>query len=150
MIYRYGIFKVPWLFHDFWWFFKVPWLSMTFPENFTFPGFPDPVGTLIGNELAPNRHLTNTWTSDEPVYWFIHASPCINYLISPGQNGCHFADDIFNFIFMNEKLCILIRISLKFAPKGPVDNKSALVQAWCRTDDKPLCEPMLAEFTNAY
>ena len=33
-------------FHDFWWFFKVPWLSMTFPEFF-FPGFPDPVGTLI-------------------------------------------------------------------------------------------------------
>ena len=33
-------------FHDFRWFFKVPWLSMTFPENFSFPGFPDPVGTL--------------------------------------------------------------------------------------------------------
>ena len=39
----------------------------------------------------------------------------------------HFAD-IFKCIFMNEKLCILVRISLKFVPKGPIDNKSALVQ----------------------
>ena len=31
------------------------------------------------------------------------------------------------FIFMNEKLRILVLISLKFVPKGPIDNKSALV-----------------------
>ena len=33
---------------------------------------------------------------------------------------------------MNEKSCILIRISPKFVSKGPIDNKSALVQvmAW--------------------
>ena len=37
------------------------------------------------------------------------------------------ADDIFKCIFLNEKLCILIRISLKFAPKGPIDNNPALV-----------------------
>ena len=42
-----SISKVPWLFHDFWLFFKVPWLSKTFPENFIFQGFPDPVGTLV-------------------------------------------------------------------------------------------------------
>ena len=54
MIYRHEIFKVPWLFHEFWWFFKVPWLSMTFPENFSFPGFPDPVGTLL--EQATCKH----------------------------------------------------------------------------------------------
>ena len=29
---------------------------------------------------------------------------------------------------MNEKFCISIRISLKFVPKGPIDNKLALVQ----------------------
>ena len=42
----------------------------------------------------------------------------------PGQNGRHFADDIFKFIFMNEKFCLffLIRNSLKFVPKGPIDN----------------------------
>ena len=70
----------------------------------------------------------------------------------PGQNGRHFADDIFECIFMNEKFFILIQISLKFVPKGPNDNKSALVQvmAWRRTGDKPLPEPILTEFTDAY
>ena len=31
------------------------------------------------------------------------------------------ADYIFRCIFMNEKFCILIKISLKFVPKGPID-----------------------------
>ena len=39
-----------------------------------------------------------------------------------------FADDIFKCIFMDEKFCISIRISLKFVPKCPIDNKAALVQ----------------------
>ena len=37
------------------------------------------------------------------------------------------ADDIFRCIFVNEKFCILIEISLKFVPKGPIDNNPALV-----------------------
>ena len=36
------------------------------------------------------------------------------------------ADDIFKCIFMDEKCCISIQISMKFVPKGPIDNKSAL------------------------
>ena len=39
----------------------------------------------------------------------------------------HFADDIFRCIFMNAKFCALIKISLNFAPKGPIDNNPALV-----------------------
>ena len=52
---------------------------------------------------------------------------------------------------MNEKLCILIQISLEFVPKGSIDNKS-LVQAmaWRRQGDKPLSEPMLTRFPDAY
>ena len=45
----------------------------------------------------------------------------------PGQYVRHFADDIFKCIFINEKSCILIWISLKFFPKCPIDNKSSLV-----------------------
>ena len=68
------------------------------------------------------------------------------------QNGRHFADDIFKCIFMNEKFCILIQISLKFVHKGRIDNKTSLVQvmAWRRTGDKPLPEPMLIQSTDAY
>ena len=53
---------------------------------------------------------------------------------------------------MDEKICILISISLNFVPKGTIDNKSALVQviAWCQTHDKPLAEPMLTQLTDTY
>ena len=46
---------------------------------------------------------------------------------------------------MNEKICILIEISLMSVPKGPIDNNPALVEvmAWSRIGDKPLSEPML-------
>ena len=37
------------------------------------------------------------------------------------------ADDIFRLIFVNEKFCILIKNSLKFVPKVPIDNNPALV-----------------------
>ena len=53
---------------------------------------------------------------------------CIVFNSSPpGQNGCHFADDIFRCVFVNKKVRILIKISLKFVPKGPIDNIPALV-----------------------
>ena len=48
-------------------------------------------------------------------------------LISPGQNGHHFTDDIFRCIFVNEKFYILIKIALKFVPKGSIDNDPVLV-----------------------
>ena len=63
------------------------------------------------------------------------------------------ADGFFKCIFLNEKVSISIKISLKFVPKGPNDNESALVQvmAWRRTGrDKPLPEPTLTQFTDAY
>ena len=47
--------------------------------------------------------------------------------LRPRQNGRHFADDTFKRIFLNENVIILIKISLKFAPKGPINNVPALV-----------------------
>ena len=37
------------------------------------------------------------------------------------------ADNIFKYIFINEKFCILIQISRKFVLKGPIDIRPALV-----------------------
>ena len=48
--------------------------------------------------------------------------------LRPRQNGHHFADDIFKCIFLNENVWILIKISLKFVPKGPINNIPSLVQ----------------------
>ena len=61
------------------------------------------------------------------------------------------ADDILKRIFLNENDRISIRISLKFVPRSPVNNKVALVlvMAWRRTGDKPLTEPMMTWFTDA-
>ena len=87
------------------------------------------------------------------VIWRWNALRCLVVTSSPlGQNGHYFTDDILKCIFLNAKFCISIRISLKFFSKGPVDNKSVLVQvmAWRRTGDRPLCESMLSQFTDAY
>ena len=52
---------------------------------------------------------------------------------------------------MNEKFCSLIRISLKFVPKGPIHNKSVLAQvmAWYLPGNKPLPEPIMIQFIEA-
>ena len=65
--------------------------------------------------------------------------------LRPRQNGRHFADDTFKLIFVNENVRISIKISLKFVPKGPINNIPALVQimAWRRSGIKPLSEPMM-------
>ena len=61
------------------------------------------------------------------------------------QNGRYFPDDIFKWIFFNENVWISINISLKFVPRGPINNIPTLVQvmAWCRPGDKPLSELMM-------
>ena len=65
--------------------------------------------------------------------------------LRPRQNGRHFPDDNFKRIFFNEDVKIPIRISLKFVPKGPIDNIPSLVQimAWRRAGHKPLFEPKM-------
>ena len=75
-----------------------------------------------------------------PMHWI-----CSFNTLRPGQNGRHFADDIFKRIFFKENIWILIKISLKFVPKGPINKIPALFQimAWCRSGDKPLSETMM-------
>ena len=62
------------------------------------------------------------------------------------------ADDNFKCVLFNENYRIPIRISLKFVPKSAIDNKPALaeVMAWCRRGNRPLLEPVLTQFTDAY
>ena len=59
---------------------------------------------------------------------------CYVNTLRPRQNGRQFADDTFKRIFMNENVRISINISLKFVPKGLINNIPALVQimAWRR------------------
>ena len=65
--------------------------------------------------------------------------------LRPRQNGRHFADYVFKCILINDNVWISLKISLKFVPKGPINNIPAMVQimAWRRPGDNPLSEPMM-------
>ena len=72
-------------------------------------------------------------------------SICYINILRLRQNGHHFAEDTFKCIFLYENIRISIKISLKFVPKGPINNNPALVQimAWHRSGDKPLSEAIM-------
>ena len=65
--------------------------------------------------------------------------------LRPSRNKQHFADNIFRRIFFNKNVCISIEISLRFVPKGQINNIPALVQimACCPSGDKTLSEPIM-------
>ena len=97
------------------------------------------------------------------LYWFLLVVYIdilvLNYVIShnsaletpqlntlrPRQDGHHFLDDILKYIFLNENIKILIKISLKFVSKGSINNIPALVQIMARHQpgEKPLSEPIM-------
>ena len=85
----------------------------------------------------PSYYLDQCWQR-----W--HGPQCVDTL-RPRQNGRLFADDTFKRIFLNENIRISTKNSLKFVPKGLINNIPALVMimAWRRPGDKPLSEPML-------
>ena len=75
----------------------------------------------------------NTWGSTASIvnpaeFYLQNIDVCLHLTHLPlGQNGRHFTNDIFRCIFMNEKFSTLIKISVKFVPKVPIDNIPALV-----------------------
>ena len=86
--------------------------------------------------------------------------PCIslwlrsNWFNSPPPEppARHFSDHISKYIFVNEKLCTLINVSLKFVPKGQTNNIPSLFQimAWRQIGNKLWSEPNMAQFNDAY
>ena len=75
-----------------------------------------------------------------------------NILDGLRQNGRHFADDIFKYIFLNENCYFIFKFHLKFVPKCLIDNKLTLAEilACRRSGDKPLPEPLMALSTDTY
>ena len=73
----------------------------------------------------------------------------IKTLRSRRDAPAHFPENISKCNFLKENVYILIRISLKFVPKGPIINNPALVyiMAWRRPCDKPLSEPMMVSLS---
>ena len=82
--------------------------------------------------------------------WWMNIQIIVTWLFNTlrlRQNGCHFPYDIFKWIFVNENVWISIEISLKFVPRGPINNILVLVQmmACCWPDVKPLSEPAMVQ-----
>ena len=111
------------------------------------------------NHIYPNfwviylyHHWNGAWiiycieNCDINSLFILFSGNCLNGFstLRPRQNGHHFTD-IFKCIFLNENVWISISISLKFIPKGPINNIPSLVQimVWCHPDTKPLSEPMM-------
>ena len=108
--------------------------------------FQHQVPLLLGTRASWRQHSV----CSEPPTKDRHDSKCklikeyFNKLILR-QNGHHFPDDILKCIFLNDNGCMSIKISLKFGPRGPINNIPSLVQimARYRWGEKPLSEPML-------
>ena len=70
---------------------------------------------VITHQCPSTNDRICSWGMDllvHPVQYFpFNSSP-------PRQNGRLFAEDTFRCIFVNEKFCILTKISLKFVPYG--------------------------------
>ena len=94
-----------------------------------------------------------TWTNDDLIHWCINKSSILNKVnSSPLDKMAAIFQTISSDAFSWMKFYILIEISLIFVPWGLTDNNQALVKimAWRRIGDKPLSEPMLTRFTDAY
>ena len=101
--------------------------------------------TIIKYWIALNRVIH---VQERPVikhqFTLVYQVTVFNTL-TPRQNGRHFPDGIFEWIFLYGIVWISITISLKFVPKCSINNipASVLIMAWRRPGDKPLSEPMM-------
>ena len=96
-------------------------------------------------------YIFKSWTEPIPLsnFWVISAlkSKQNDRLSTLRQNGCHFADNSFKYVFFKGIIIVwnMIKISVKFVPKGPINIITALVQimAWHLPGNKLLSEPMM-------
>ena len=104
----------------------------------------------LGRKNGPNCYLKTRQVTDE---W--HSPVRENTKISTTNSYKHieaktkwqpFCRRHLKCFFLNEKVWISIKSSLKFVHKGPINSIPSLVQtmAWRRPGDKPLSEPMTA------
>ena len=97
------------------------------PRNDHRPGPHFNIKTIIPGLGIPIIKIRQSW--DHPI--LIMCIPVVVRLylsvLRLKQDGCDFPDVIFKWIFLNENWWILIKISLNFVPRCPINNISALV-----------------------
>ena len=89
--------------------------------------------------MVNSKHVcTNNYKYIKALSKWCLQVKCHNHPTPPGQNGRNFVE-IFKCIFMNDRLCIFIWISLKFVLNCPIGNRSGLVRYWLGTKLLALC-----------
>ena len=99
------------------------------------------------------HHYWNVYCKNHLVHlhinvscWHWHGEVFEFNTLRPGQNGCHFTDDVFKRIFLNENVWISLKFHWNLFLRFQLTIfHPALVQimAWRRPGDKPLSEPMM-------
>ena len=117
------------------------WMSLDFTDDQS-----TLVQVMAWCRQATSHYLNLCWSRSLLPYGI--TKPLRVNTLRSRQNGRHFPDNIFNCIFLIEN----VWISLKFVPKGVIDNMAALVQimAWPLISVKPLSEVMLVSWTETY
>ena len=98
------------------------------------------------DDLCDTKPLSGTMmTCVIPCHYQVQWWPIVNWTLRNKQLFVSKLKCFLSSIFFMQFLFILFQSLLKFVPKGPIDNKSSLVQeiVWCLTGDKPLSEPMV-------
>ena len=71
----------------------------------------------MGGKTLPNPMLIQLYITQQQ--W--------DNTLRPRQNGCHFAEGIFKCISLNENFRIWNKISLKYVPKGEIENMATFL-----------------------
>ena len=103
----------------------------------------------LGIEQRSSHYLNQWWPSLLLIHTYINIMwPQRVNSSRPEPSGRHFADDIFKYILLNEKLSILSKISLIFLPEDPHPRQESVlfqVMAWHQIGIKPLFKPMMTQ-----
>ena len=77
------------------------------------------VCVCVWNVQLAFMHVSDTFMQGKNIQYNHHGA-----LLAPPPPEQNFSDDTFRYIFVNERFCILIKISLKFVPSSSIDNIS--------------------------
>ena len=117
------------------------------------PGWPHCSIMMTWSLPAMHRYITSYILTDmKPslcLWWCLCLFVCLfaDWYIEAWTKWLPFCRQHFKYIFFPGKFYISFKISIKFVPKGPIDQKLALVQimAWHLAGNKPLLELMVAQ-----
>ena len=121
---------------------------------------------LQHRKVTGQTHHQHTSKYDKTINWTVNLSQYIDGFMLKGHNSSANAQELYLFYvntlrpktkwtpfrrryfqmhFIEWNVSTAIKNSLRFVPKGPINNIPALVQimAWRRPGNKPLSEPMM-------